>query len=220
AVLRAEADGLAQAQWTAPDELRVGHLALALARPGETVRAALGIVSALGGEWVTGVGGRVDRYLQADITMYPGFSGGPLVDSSGRVMGVNTSGLRRRADVTVPFPTVKRVVNALLEHGEVRRGFLGVSTQPVRLPTAVAERAGQETGLLVTGVSEGAPAEQAGISLGDVIVSLRDRKIRAVDDLLTALGESETGVGVAVRIVRANETKDLEVTIGERPRGG
>jgi S1-C subfamily serine protease len=117
ALLRAEATGLTPPPWTEPDTLRVGHLALALGRPGKTVRATLGVIGALGESWVTPTGGRVEPYLQTDVTMYPGFSGGPLVDASGSVVGVNTSALLRGVSLVIPTPTVRHVAEALLATG-------------------------------------------------------------------------------------------------------
>lgn len=111
----------------------MGHFALSLGRPGANVRATMGIISALGKAWRTPAGGPVDRYLQTDTVMYPGFSGGPLVDAQGRFIGLNTSALVRGVSITVPAPTLERVVRDLQEHGSVRRDYLGVGAQPTRL---------------------------------------------------------------------------------------
>ena len=113
---------------------RVGQLVLALGRPGTAVTASLGIVSAVGGEWRTWQGGAIDRFIRLDLSVYDGFSGGPLVDAGGRVVGINTSGLARATALTVPASTVARVAGQLLARGHVARGWLGIATQPVRLP--------------------------------------------------------------------------------------
>ena len=113
AVLRADA-ALTPAEWSEPESLRVGHLVLALGRPGRTVQATLGIVSALGDQWRTPAGGTVDRYLQTDVVMYPGFSGGALVDAAGKVLGVNSSALMRGTSLALPVPTLRRVVEVRL----------------------------------------------------------------------------------------------------------
>jgi S1-C subfamily serine protease len=155
AVLRVQSDDFAPPTWAGADALKVGHLVLALGRPAMTVQATLGIVSALGGSWRTRGGGQLDHYLQTDVVMYPGFSGGPLVDASGRVIGINTSALLRGTSLAVPTATVSRVVADLLAHGQVRRGYLGVGTQPARLPARLAEQLGQETGLLLVSVEPG-----------------------------------------------------------------
>ncbi len=217
AVLRVQAAGLKPAAWHGIDSLRVGHVVLALGRPGQSVRATLGIVSALGGSWVSPVGGRIERYLQTDLVMYPGFSGGPLVDAAGKFIGMNTSALLRGVSVTVPSLAIRPVVQALLEHGRVRQGYLGVGTQPVRLTPVLAQQVGQETGLLLVSVAPGGPAEQAGLLLGDIIISVGGHPARQIDDLLTFLSDAKVGGKVQLRIVRGGKSLDLPITIGERP---
>ena len=217
AVLHVEATDLTPPRWADLESLRVGHLALALGRPGKTVQATLGIVSALGKDWRTPAGGRLDRYLQTDVVMYPGFSGGPLVDVTGQVLGLNTSALLRGISLTVPVDTVRRVVETLLTHGRVRRGYLGVGIQPVRLPEALGEELGQETGLLLVQVKSGSPAEKGGLLLGDIIVALDGQPIRHHDDLLTYLTGDRVGTAVPLRIVRAGQVQDVTVVIGEHP---
>jgi len=170
AVLQSDEKDLAPATWAEPDGLKVGHLVLALGRPGKTVQATLGIVSALGGGWRTRGGGQIDRYLQTDVVMYPGFSGGPLVNAAGAVVGINTSALLRGTSLTLLTTTVRRVIEDLVAHGKVRRGYLGVGTQPARLSEGLAKQLGQETGLLLVSVEPGSPAEQGGLFMGDTIV--------------------------------------------------
>jgi S1-C subfamily serine protease len=149
--------------------------------------------------------------------MYPGFSGGPLLNAAGEVVGMNTSGLLREASLTVPVPTLRRVVEMLLAHGRVRRGFLGVSTQPVRLPAALAESLGQETGLLLTAVEPAGPAEQGGLLLGDTLVGLDGQPVRQHDDLLALIASDRIGATVPGRIIRGGQVQELQVRIGERP---
>jgi S1-C subfamily serine protease len=217
AVLHVEGADLAPPTWAEPDGLSVGHLVLGLGRPGRTVQATLGIVSALGEGWRTPAGGRVEPYLQTDLVMYPGFSGGPLVDVAGGVLGLNTSALLRGISLSVPTPTVRQVVETLLAHGRVRRGYLGVGAQPVRLPADLAEGVGQETGLLLVSVEPGTPADEAGLTLGDTIVALDGQPVRHMDELLALLGGDRVGASVPVGIVRGGQTQELTVTIGERP---
>jgi S1-C subfamily serine protease len=217
AVLRVEGVDLAPPTWAEPEGLSVGHLVLGLGRPGQTAQATLGIVSALGEGWRTPAGGRVEPYLQTDLVMYPGFSGGPLVDAAGAVLGLNTSALLRGISLSVPTPTVRQVVETLLAHGQVRRGYLGVGAQPARLPADLAEGLGQETGLLLVSVEPGAPAAEAGLTLGDTIVALDGQAVRHMDELLALLGSDRVGASVPVRILRGGQTQELAVTIGERP---
>jgi S1-C subfamily serine protease len=177
----------------------------------------LGIVSALGGSWRTPAGGEVDPYLQTDLVMYPGFSGGPLVDVEGAVLGLNTSALLRGISLTVPTTTVRQVVETLLAHGRVRRGYLGVGAQPVRLPANLAEELGQETGLLLVSVEPDGPAGQAGLMLGDTIVALDGQPVRHMDELLALLDGSRVGTSAPLRFVRGGQPQELTVTVGERP---
>jgi S1-C subfamily serine protease len=218
AVLRAEVSGLVAPAWAEFDgqSVKVGHLALALGRPGKTVQATLGIVSALGESWRTPAGGQVDHYLQTDVVMYPGFSGGPLVSAVGTVLGVTTSALLRGVSLAVPTPTVRRVVETLLSHGKVKRGYLGVSTQPVRLPAALATQLAQETGLLLVAVEPASPAEQAGLLLGDTIVGIEGEPVGQHDDLLTALSPDRVGQTISIKIIRSGQVQESTVTVGER----
>lgn len=216
ALLRVSGASLTPPTWLEDSDLRVGQLALALGRPGRTVQATLGVISALGDGWRTGAGGLIDRYVQTDVVMYPGFSGGPLVDVAGRVAGLNSSALARGVSVSLPTATVRRVAEALLAHGKVRRGYLGVSTQRIRLSSAVAEQAGQETGLLVNQVVEGGPAEAAGLFLGDTILAVAGEPVRHHDDLLAKLSGDRVGAAVPFRILRGGQVVDVNVVIGER----
>jgi S1-C subfamily serine protease len=217
AVLRVEARGL-RAATSAPDEdLRVGHLVLALGRPGRTVQATHGIISALGESWRTPAGGQVERYLQTDVVMYPGFSGGPLADVEGRVIGLNTSALLRGVSLALPAPTLTRVVETLLTHGRMRRGYLGVTAQPVRLPQATAQHLDQETGLLLAAVNAGSPAEAAGLALGDTLVALGGQPLRHMDDLVALLGAEHIDQGVSVRYLRGGQLQEATVVVGARP---
>lgn len=213
AILKANVADLTPA--TLANDLKVGHLVLALGRPGRTVQATLGVVSALGDSWRTGAGGEIDRYLQTDVLMYPGFSGGPLVNADGEVVGLNTSALARGVSLTIPNATVQRVAEAILAGGSVKRGYLGVSTQVVRLPEALAEELTQETGLLVAGVEAGSPADTSGILLGDTIITFANQPIRHHDDLLSLLNGA-VGQENPVKIVRGGQVQELNVTVGEK----
>ena len=118
--------------------------------------------------------------------------------------------------MAVPHVSLSKTVPTLLEHGRVRRGYLGVGVQPVRLPAALTEKLDQETGVLITSVEPESPGEKGGVVLGDTIVRLADQSIRHVDDLLSSLSGERVGVEVPVQVVRAGKIKDLNVTIGER----
>jgi S1-C subfamily serine protease len=216
AVLKTDISG-PMPDWAKPEELNVGHLVLALGRPGRSVQATLGIVSALGENWRTPVGGQIDRYLQTDVVMYPGFSGGALVESTGALIGLNSSALLRGVSVAVPYPTIGWVVSALLEHGRIRRGYLGIRTQPVRLPKNLAGEVEQETGLLLVSIEADSAAEAASLVMGDTIIAVEDQPIRHFDDLLSLLNSADiVGKEVSLQILRAGEVQTLTITVGEQ----
>lgn len=212
ALLKADMNGLKIPAWAEPDGLKVGQVVLALGKPGKNVRASLGILSNLGEEWRTPMGGKLERYIQPDVSLYPGFSGGPLLDAEGRFLGMNTRALRRDLALTIPAPTLRRVVERLMQHGGVRRGYLGVGAQPVRLP----QSAGQESGLLLVSVEPGSPAEGGGLMLGDILLAINANPLRRLDDLLAQLAEMPAGTSVSLRILRGGQTQDVSVTLGER----
>ena len=216
AALQVEGAELAAAEQAGGDGLAVGHLVLALGRPGKTVQATLGIVSALGEAWRTPSGGQVDQYLQTDVVMYPGFSSGPLVDMQGKVLGLNTSAMGG-VSLALPNSTIQRVVEALQTHGRVRRGYLGVGLQPARLPKAVAEQLGQESGLLILSVESDSPAEQGGLTLGDTLLSLEGQPIRHMDDLMVLLAGERVGKKASLQVLRGGKVQKLSVSVGERP---
>jgi S1-C subfamily serine protease len=211
AVLRADASGLAVPTWADASSVRVGHLALALGRPGDDVQATLGVISALSANE------REQKYFaQTDVVMYPGFSGGPLVGVSGEFIGLNSSALMRGVSLTVQTATLQNVVENLLQHGKMRRGYLGVGVQPARLPAGVAEQLEQKTGALIVSVEAGSPAEKGGLFLGDTVVAVDSQKVEDMEGLLAALASGRIGATVPVKIVRGGQVHDLPVTIGER----
>jgi S1-C subfamily serine protease len=207
----------------APDaNLQVGRLVLAVGRPGPEVTASLGIVSAVGGEWRTWQGGRVDRFVRLDLSVYDGFSGGPLVEAGGRVLGINTSGLTRAMAVALPVATVDRVAGELVKKGHVTRGYLGLAVQPVRLPEPMRQELGLagRMGLVIINLEAGGPADRAGLLLGDIITGVEGEDVSDPSDILTFLGPERVGKEAKLRIVRAGKTKPVAITVGERPRKG
>lgn len=216
AVLRAQAASLSVPAWSDGERAKVGQLVLALGRPGRTVRARLGMISALGDAWRAPAGGELTRYLEADVAIRFGFSGGPLVDTAGGVLGMNTAGLLREAALTVPVATLRRVVTTLLKDGRIRRGYLGLGAHPVRLPAAWQQQ-GQEVGLLIVSIEPGSPAERGGLLMGDTLVAIDGTAVRRHDDIQARLTPESVGTSVRIRLIRGGEAKELTVTIGERP---
>jgi S1-C subfamily serine protease len=216
AVLKADASGLTPLTEANKQDIAVGHFALALGRPGKTVQATLGIISALGQGWRTMRGGQVDSYLQTDVVMYPGFSGGPLVSANGHLLGLNTSHLAQGVSLAIPTPTLARVADSLLAHGRVKRGYLGVSTQRARLPEALRGQLGQKSGLLIVSVEADSPADKGGLTMGDTILGVADTAVHSHDDLLGQLTGDRVGQAVPIKILRGGQLQTLDVTIGER----
>jgi len=193
------------------DGVRVATFVVAAARPGRTVRASFGIVGAHGADaWRTRMGGRIDRYLEPDLSMPPGFSGGALVDLEGKALGMNTRGIARRAHVTIPRITLERVTAELLAHGKVRRGYLGVGVHVVRVPAA--QSGGREQGVLVHAVEAGSAAEKAGILIGDVLLALDGGSIESPWDLAAAL-QGKVDVDIKLDILRAGQTKTISARV-------
>jgi S1-C subfamily serine protease len=201
------------------DRLQVGRMVLAVGRPGPQVTAAFGIISAVGAEWRTWHGGRIDRFVRLDLSVYDGFSGSPLVETDGRVLGINTSGLSRATALTIPAATVDRVVAELIERGHIARGYLGLAVQPVRLPDPMRQSLGVSgaVGLVVINLEPNGPAERAGLLLGDILIGLDEREVTDPSDLLALLASERAGAVVDLRIVRAGAVQQITVTVGERP---
>jgi S1-C subfamily serine protease len=219
AVLRLEDAAVPPAERGAAADLQVGRLVLAVGRPGPQLTASMGIISAVGGEWRTWQGGRVEQFVRLDLAIYDGFSGGPLVEAGGKVLGLNTSGLSRAMGLAIPAVTVDRVADQLLASGRVSRGYLGVAVQPVQLPSRLREKLGLagKLGLVVINLEAGGPGESAGLLLGDVLVALESQTLEDPADLLAALASDRVGTPVELRLVRGGELQTVAVTVGERP---
>lgn len=220
ALLRIEATDVAPLPRTiaAP---RVGQIALALGRPGPSgIMASFGVISTVAGPLRLHGGGSLDRYIRADVAMLPGFSGGPLVDAGGNLIGLNSSTLGRAGGLTVLAESIDQVAASLLEHGRVRRGYLGVGAQAVRLPEALATSLGQnqDQGLMIVSIESGGPADAAGLMLGDVILAIDGEAVAQVEQLQERLTGERVGRAVPVRVVRGGELREITVTVGERQR--
>lgn len=213
AVLRIEEGAGEAAKPADTASLKAGNFVLALGRRGGNgVSASFGVVSAIGGAWRTWRGGQIDGFIRPDVNVYHGFSGGALVDTEGRFIGVNTTGLTRGAPATIPVATVTRVADELLSRGHVRRGYLGVGLHPVRVPD------GRE-GLMVISLEPEGPAAKSGIFLGDVLLRLEGENVTDTDDVQAHLGGDRVGRAIDGEILRGGAIVTLKVTPGERPRG-
>lgn len=211
ALLRVEGGKLSAPAWRSGN-VRVGQLVLMVGRR-EEVRASLGVVSALGDAWHTRSGGHISRDLRTDAQPFRGFSGGPLVNASGEVLGVNTSAFSRQGSTTIPTETVERVAKTLLEHGRIRRAYLGVGVQSVRLPEAYGD---QKIGLLLISVAPESSGAKAGLVLGDTLLELNETPLRHFDDLQAAMREDLIDQEVAFKVLRGGEVKEVGVVLSER----
>jgi S1-C subfamily serine protease len=212
AVLRVEAADVPVAEVGDSDAVRVGHVVLAL---GAGPRASWGVVSAIGS---TRARSAEDALFSLDLTLYAGFSGGPLVDAQGRVVGVNTSGMSRQMQLAIPAAVVSRTLDELVRHGRIAHGYLGVGTQPVRVPDAMRQQLGldQELALIVVDVQPDSPAA-AGLLVGDLILSLDGHAIADPVELRGLLRAERIGQRITARVVRGGQSRDVELTVGERP---
>ena len=217
AVLRLAENTLVPAQTS--EDVKVGQLVLALGRPGsEGMQASWGIVTSINGPTRTFRGGMLDEFIRTETTPYPGFSGGPLINTEGQVLGLNTSGLTRGSSLTIPVKVAWRVAEALSTHGSVKRGYLGVRTQPVQISEAARKslQGEQEHGLLVLWLEEDGPAQGGGLLVGDILVAVSGQPVGDPDDLFAALGSESVGTSIRVDALRGGKPETLQVTVGER----
>jgi len=220
AVLRLEQPAQAgPARWGDAAKLRVGELVLALGRTWRgNIVASSGIISGLMGRWRTWRGGELDQFIRPDLTLYSGFSGGPLVSAEGEILGLNTAGLHR-SGLTIPASTVARVVTELLEKGKIERPYLGLAMQPVSLPESLRERLNliASEGLLIVHVESGSPAEKAGVLLGDVLIELEGKTLAETDVVQEALRSRKIGDQISLKLVRGGSPVTSSLTLAARP---
>jgi S1-C subfamily serine protease len=203
----------------ASQDARVGQLVVALGRPGlEGIEASMGIVSAIGGPVRTGRGGLLERYLRTDAIPFPGFSGGPLIDTEGRVVGLNTSGLAHGAAITIPAFLAWSDAENLAKYGYIKRGYLGIRSQQVELAVDLRKilNREQETGLLLVSVESSSPAEAGSLMVGDILVAIEGQAINDHDELMMHLSGESVGKSLAVQILRGGKPVNVTITVGER----
>ncbi len=220
-LLRIEGGGLVPAPWDEGDGLKVGHLVIAAALPGPSARATLGMVGGLHGPWSTRLGAPMARLIDVDGELPRGFAGGPLLTADGKALGMNTHGLMR-GGTTVPTATLRRIVEQLEAHGEIRPGYIGVAVQTAALGDEAAKVAGREHALLVTGVVDEGPAAAGGVVAGDLLIAAGEHPLLAAEALLAAIA-GKSGEAMAFTLLRGTEKKTVSITVGvrpERPRGG
>lgn len=201
----------------AVEAARVGQLVLAVGRSSsEGPMASVGIVSAIGGPLRTGRGATLEHYIRTDATPYPGFSGGPLIDTQGGVLGITTTGLVSGVALAVPASIAWSIAETLVQQGYIKRGYLGISSQVVYLPTAQRVGRTQEHGLLIVKVDDDSPAQKGGLMLGDILVGIDGQTITDTEELLALLTHNRVGKAIPVEVIRGNTLQTLQVTVGQR----
>ena len=197
---------------TGRGEARTGNLAIALGRHRDIgACAALGMVSVIGPAWNNWRGGRIDPFIRLDVTLYPGCSGAAILNAAGDAVGIATSLLSRIAPVAVPAATVDRVSGDLLKRGFIPRAYLGVGLQGVRLPEEFGEN-----GLIVLSIEKNSPGANAGLVIGDILVSLDGRTLGDTRDVQAVLTSDNIGKTITASILRGGKRIDLALTVGEK----
>ena len=218
AVLRLER-AAAQAAEASSTPARIGQFALVLGRPSsEGLEASLGIISAINGPVRTPRGGLLERYLKTDAISYPGFSGGPTVAADGSILGLNTSGFSRGSSITIPVDFAWKTAEALAAHGHIRRGYLGIRSQPVEVAEDQQKtlRREQAMALLIVGVEKDSPAAKGGLMIGDILVGVGGAAVADHDELFAQLTGDMVGRSTPLEILRGGTVTTVAVVIGER----
>jgi S1-C subfamily serine protease len=200
----------------AAGEAHTGAVALAIGADGTGgASARLGLVNLAGAEWNSSRGGVIDRRIVLDLRLAPREEGGPVLDATGRCLGMSTFGPRGQV-IAIPTATIERIVPLLLKDGRIARGWLGVALQAVAVPDALRETADQSSGLMVMSVVEGGPAAQAGIVAGDIILSVDGTSTHQFRNLARHFGSDSIGRKADLRLVRSGSVIAVQVAIAER----
>ncbi len=197
---------------------RVGNLALAVARSwSNAVTASAGIISVIGGPLRTGRRHAIDQVFRTTAPMHDGFSGGAFLDASGALIGINTATTIRGTTVVIPAAIAWAAAQRVLEHGQSKRGYLGVMGQSVTLSESQSSSAGRDTAVLVVGVAPSSAAANAGVLVGDIVLAFNETSTASPEDLHDLLAGQEVGRQATLKVLRGNATVDVPVTVGERP---
>jgi S1-C subfamily serine protease len=203
-----------------PGEAQVGRLAFAFGADGHGgISAHLGSVTSAGPEWHSRAGGRIDRRIHLGVALLSSEEGGPVVDANGHLLGISTLGPHGRI-LVIPASTVERVVDPLLAHGRIERGWLGLALQPVSVPDSLRATAGQESGLMVMSTLSDGPAARAGIVAGDILLQIGGVAVTRLRKLAEQLGPESVGRQVEVRLIRAGAIVSVTPVVGPRPKNG
>jgi S1-C subfamily serine protease len=217
AVLKVSGLGIAPAALssTAP---RVGNLAVAVARSwSNAVTASAGLVAIIGGPLPTGRRRSIAEVIRTTARMHDGFAGGAFVDTNGLLIGVTTASAIRGLGVVIPAGIAWKTAATLLEHGGLKRGYLGIAGQPVQLPESQRGSERRETALVIVNVTADGPAAKAGVLVGDILMDFDGHPVTSPEDLLDVLGGDRIGQDVRLTILRGTTATEVTVRVGERP---
>jgi S1-C subfamily serine protease len=201
-----------------PASARVGSIALALgASVDGAPTARLGLVNAVGPQWYSRAGGRIEQRIALDIRLGRTEEGGPVLDSDGALLGMSTLG-PPGVVLVIPVATLDRVVPQLLNDGQVARGWLGLGLQPVSIPEPLRAAAGETTGMMVMSIAAGGPGAVAGVTAGDILLTIDGSSMRGMRRVMSQLDDASVGRTVALRLIRGGEVLTSNVLITARPR--
>ena len=198
-------------------EPRVGHLALAVARSwSNAVTASAGLVAVIGGPLATGRRRAIEQVIRTTAPLHDGFSGGAFIDTDGALLGITTSMTIRGTAVVIPSAIAWKTAATILEHGQVKRGYLGIVGQPARLPEK-QKTTGRDVGLLVAGVAAKGPADAAGILVGDILLVIAGHAVESPEELLDILAPAAIGSTLQAQVLRGGTIVEIPIVVGERP---
>lgn len=219
AVLRVKDLNIPLAAKAAGSALKPGNAILVVGRFKDSASAAFGVLSSVSGPSQTWRGGLLDQVLRLDVALQAGAAGGAVVDADGKLLGIATPALSRVAVFAIPVATIDRVTGKLLAHGRIPRGYLGVGLQPIAIPEHLKNKLNLSgsSGLIAVSVDTDAPAGQAGILIGDILLELGGRAMHRPENVQHVLDSESIGRKLPARILRAGNTMDVEFTVGERP---
>jgi serine protease Do len=220
AVLTLPEQNLAAAERRLAPAPRVGDFVFAVGRDASaTVQASFGHIGKTAGSFRTWRGGRVDSLLRLDGGLYPGLAGAPVADAQGQLLGIASPALSRHHGVVLPLATLERVAAALLSHGHIARGYLGVAAQAVALTPAMQSAAGTPaaTGLLIAGLADEGPAARAGVLVGDVLWAAAGQPVGSIEALHDVLGAEQIGARLRLQLLRGGQPLELAVDVADHP---
>jgi len=223
ALLQGDSFDLPVANSNASVDIRAGEIALVVGRsPNSGPNVSMGIISAVSGPWRTWRGGNLEKYIRLDADVFLGSSGGAVVNHEGKNIGIATTVLSRVAGLAIPSTSIDKVVDVLLKHGTVPRGYIGVGLQQVPLPDSLLKKLSIQSsrGLMVFSVEPSGHAEAGGILIGDILLQVNGKSIASVEDLQSMLTQDTIGKSLKVKAIRGGEIKEIAVTVGERGQGG